>query len=315
MDKILVVGDALIDTNIVGECHRLSPEGPWPILKAEKESSTLGGAANVAAHIVNAGLGCIFAYKTSSTSSSTSSALLAQMLQEKKIVERPLFCETKYPVSIKKRVLAGHHQICRIDYEDPEPPDKKIQFDWYKTLVEIIEKEDISVILLSDYNKGTLTDNLIQMLANHYFSRPRMILLDPKRPSFVKLRRLYLIKPNGREVPATNMTAEEISHDLQQTYLVNTIGKDGVKVWQDGRELFSLPSIAQRIVDVTGCGDSVFAIMGIALNKGMNIEQAVNAGNKAAAISIEQYGTYALSMNEIKNCLSEIKISFSENRF
>ncbi len=311
MDKILVVGDALIDTNIVGECHRLSPEGPWPILKAEHESNTLGGAANVAAHIVNAGLDCIFAYKTADCGPNPAQNLLSEMLEEKGVVEHPLFCSSRFPIPTKKRILAGHHQICRIDYEDPEPPDKKIQFDWYKMLVALIEKEDISVILLSDYNKGTLTDNLIQMLANHYFSRPRMILLDPKRPSFVKLRRLYLIKPNGREVPATNMTAEEISHDLQQTYLVNTIGKDGVKVWRDGQELFSYSSVAEQVVDVCGAGDAFFALLGIALANGHPIESAVLSGNQASAYAIAHHGTYVLTPDEIKNCLRHFGYHFA----
>ncbi len=305
MDKILIIGDAIIDTNIVGECYRLSPEGPWVILKAETENSTLGGAANVAAHITNTDIECLFTFKAPIYKIDTSYTMLLEMLDEKNILPLPLLCEGKSSIPTKKRILAGHHQICRIDYEDPSPPDKKTQFEWYKQIIEIINKERISVVILSDYNKGTLTDDLIQMLANHCSMNNVKIILDPKRPSFVKLRRLDVIKPNGKEIPATNMTAEEVSIELGQTILVNTIGKDGVKAWQDGEELFSFPTFASDVRDVTGAGDSTAAIMGIAMHKGYNIKQSVYAGNLAASFAIKHYGTYVLTSDEIKECLDK----------
>jgi len=302
MDKILVVGDAIIDTNIVGECHRLSPEGPWPILKAEGETSTLGGAANVAAHIANSDIECIFAFKLSEDPCGEECGFL-ETLEKKYIVPFPLRCDGVFPISTKKRILAGHHQTCRVDYENTDPPDKKTQFEWYKKLMGVIRSHNISIVVLSDYNKGTLTDELIQMITNECFMSGVKVLLDPKRPSFVKLRRLYVIKPNGKEIPATNMTAENVSLDLGQTFLVNTIGKDGVKIWQDGQEIHTLPSVATNVVDVCGCGDSFHAVMSIALQHGFEISQAVKAGNRAAAYAISHHGTYVLTPNEIEVCL------------
>lgn len=316
MGNILVIGDALIDTNVVGSCERLSPEGPWPVVKIENETSTLGGAANVAAHISNAGLKCIFAFKMCKQEpqgSKTGEIFYDLLSKYPNITAHPLYFNGAFPVPIKKRILAGTHQICRLDFEDTTPPTKDLTFNWYLSLTKAIKHEGISTIIFSDYNKGTLTDELIQMLSNLATHSKIKTILDPKRPSFANLQRLHIIKPNGKEIPATNMTAEHISMKIKQTALVNTIGADGVKVWIDGMEIAKMPSVATNIVDVCGAGDSFHSVLGIAHHNGLTLLQSVAAGNKASSYAISHRGTYVLTKQEIDECLKFGVKYFKEN--
>lgn len=300
--RILILGDAMIDIYEFGTSTRLSPEAPVPIVHVTKTTQSLGGAANVAAHIASAEIKNIFAYKASS------SRPIKQMDFEafcstKGIKTEPLTMNKSFPMTEKHRILSNNQQICRKDSEDLSKPDEQTELSWINQIKRIIKEERVNVVIFSDYDKGTLTDNLIQQIADYCHDNGIWTILDPKRPSFYKIKNLSIMKPNKKELVATNLTPEEVSVEIESTYLVYTLGKYGVSVYQNGFFLFSYPTEAKEVIDVCGAGDSVCSVLGIALYNKMNIEQAVKAANKAASYTITHLGCYCLSKDEINECL------------
>lgn len=299
-DRILVIGDAMIDVHCFGSSERLSPEAPVPVISVEKETTTLGGAANVAAHIVSAGIRTTFAFKN--FTSNTHHAF-GTLCFTRGIMTEPLEFPERHPFTTKKRIWCGKQQICRLDSENAAMPDHSTILQWFRKIVSITENDNIKIILMSDYNKGTLPDELIQMVANYAKECGIKTILDPKRPSFCKLKNLFIVKPNNKELSSTNLTAAECSKAMNDTYLIHTKGKDGMSIYQNGEVVFECPTVAKEVFDVTGCGDSVSALLAISLFQDRDVKQAAIAANKAASFTITHLGCYVLTQDEIKECL------------
>lgn len=304
-NHILVLGDAMIDVHLFGTSHRLSPEAPIPIVEVEDEKDTLGGAANVAAHIASYQIPCLFAYKSAPAKMifDDDHRDLYTMLCNHNIIPIRLSHTENHVVTVKKRIWTNGQQVCRIDEEHKTPPDAITENNWYKQIIELFDKYNISIVICSDYNKGTLTDNLLNMVASFCAEINVPIILDPKRPSFHKLKNFTIIKPNRKELFATNMPAHKCSTILNDTYLVHTLGADGVAIWQNGHCVFSAPTETHEVIDVCGAGDSFNALLGISLYYGLNINQAVMAANRSASYTIRHRGCYCLTAEEINESL------------
>src|SRR5690606_40728829 len=128
---------------------------------------------------------------------------------------------------------------------------------------ETIVNERISVVVFSDYDKGTLTDRLIQTITDFCYESNIQTILDPKRHTFFGLQNLTLVKPNERELKCTLLTQEQCSEEMGKTYLLNTLGKDGMKLYKNQELILSVPTFAEphAVRDVTGCGDNVSAMI------------------------------------------------------
>jgi D-beta-D-heptose 7-phosphate kinase/D-beta-D-heptose 1-phosphate adenosyltransferase len=192
-----------------------------------------------------------------------------------------------------------------MDAEDITPPNGRLETEWINRIQSLIEKHNVKVVIFSDYNKGTLTDGMIYNLAGHCKERGIITILDPKRPSFSKLSNLHVVKPNVRELKSTNFSPTECSDRLDQCWLINTLGKNGMAIYRGGAHKFSCPTVAQEVIDVCGCGDTVTALLALALYNGLSIEHAVKAANKGASFTIQHMGCYVPSKEEMAECLNK----------
>lgn len=299
-DRILVVGDGMLDVHLFGHSERISPEAPVPVITMDQESISLGGASNVAAHITAAGIRTTFAYKAANGVDHLS---FASACSARGMKTHPLIYPKQIPVTTKKRIWSGKQQVCRVDCENTDELPLEIALTWLKQIVALTEQEDIKIIILSDYNKGTLSDELIQYIASYGAECGIKVILDPKRPTFYKIKNLFAVKPNNKELLSTNLSPVECSKKMGMTYLIHTKGKDGMSVYQNGNVVFECPTVAKEVFDVTGCGDSVSAVLGIALFNDLDIQKAVVAANKAASYTITHIGCYVLNHKEITECL------------
>ncbi|MHA2010075.1 MAG: bifunctional heptose 7-phosphate kinase/heptose 1-phosphate adenyltransferase [Candidatus Hodarchaeales archaeon] len=301
--SILVVGDAMFDKHTYGECTRLSPERPVPIIDAPTQSDVfLGAAANVAAQIKAAGINCVFAYKEYADRDN-SHELLFSMCYVKGIKTVPLFYpKIQHTVTTKERIWSGDQQICRVDREDKSKPNTNTENKWIEELTKVIIERDIIGVVFSDYDKGTLTDRLIQTISDICKERGIFTILDPKRHSFYGLQNLTLIKPNEKEVKITNLTAQQCSEELGETYLLNTLGADGMMLWRNGKNISTKKSQAlpSEVVDVCGCGDTVTAFLAIGLYNNKNIIDSMGDANRAAAVNLSCQGCHVLTKKEIE---------------
>jgi D-beta-D-heptose 7-phosphate kinase/D-beta-D-heptose 1-phosphate adenosyltransferase len=310
MNKILVVGDVMFDVHRRGNVNRLSPEAPVPIIDENGHSTTLGAAANVAAHVINAGIDCILAYKAyKDPFCQNSHEEFINMCADHNIICQPLDIGKTHPVTIKERIWANHQQVCRIDKEDTTKPNEGIAETWVTKLINCINNFNISTVIFSDYDKGTLTDLLIQRIVNYCHKKQIPTILDPKRPSFYTIQNLTIVKPNEPEMKSTNSDPEDMSSRLGATFLINTLAERGMKTYQYGKLIAECKALAEpgTVKDVCGCGDTVTALMGILLHFNAKIKDIVDISSKAAAISVRHEGCYVPSIDEMETLLSNIE--------
>lgn len=299
-DLILVVGDAMLDHHVYGSTDRTSPEAPVPVVSKEREEWALGAAANVAAHITAAGICCMLAFKTNAP---RGNERFYNMCADKRILTRPMLFDEDCPMTVKTRIWSQGQQVCRIDHENATPPGGDLECKWIAEIKKIIEEHPIEVVVFSDYDKGTLTDALIFNVAQFCLDRDIHTILDPKRPSFYKIKGLSMAKPNVRELNSTNLSPQECSMQMGDCWLVHTLGKDGMVMYHEGVEQYRCPTVAEEVVDVCGCGDTVTALLAISLMHGKRTQSAMKAANMGASFTIKHKGCYVPTTEEMETCL------------
>lgn len=302
--NIAVIGDLMIDHYIWGSCERISPEAPVQILEVMKENSLLGGAGNVIHNLLSLEsqvsvytvLGC-----------DESATLVKNLLHAVSAEFTSVIEESGRTTTKKSRVIASNQQIIRFDDENRNDISLLSQESLYSTLASKIEQYD--AILLSDYGKGVLTVKLTQEIIALAKSHNKLILVDPKGSDYSKYKGATLLTPNKKE--ASQATAidivdrasleragEMLKSMMELEYGIITLSEEGIAIFD--REMEVIPTVAREVYDVTGAGDTVLAALGIALSSGLDIIEACQFANKAAAIVVAKVGSATATLNEIE---------------
>ena len=176
--KILVVGDLMVDRYLVGDCSRISPEAPVQIIDIKNKNYILGGAGNVVNNLLSLGVDVDIA---SVVGKDKNAKLLFGLLKKRGIKKDLIIQQKDRKTSIKSRVLASNQQVIRFDEESKDTISKKTEKLLLKKILSKISSYDI--ILISDYNKGVLTSNLIQTIITN---SPVDVLIDPKGSNYSK---------------------------------------------------------------------------------------------------------------------------------
>lgn len=308
---ILVIGDLMVDHYIWGEATRLSPEAPVPVVNVKNESTTLGGAGNVTQNLVSLGAKVILA---GIIGDDAPGIQLKNILAAESVVTDCIVTDNSRPTTVKTRVLAGSHQLVRIDRETTDQVDLAIEDD----LVAKISKnmDDADIVILSDYNKGIFSPVLTQKLIEAANQKGKKVIVDPKGLNYAKYKGAYLIKPNRKEL-AEAAKVEKIKNvdDLQEAakvifaqtqtdYLVVTLSEEGMVILSE-LAYKSLPVKATEVFDVTGAGDTVLAAIAYFMAAGFSVEEACEVSNHAAAIVIRQVGSASATIDEILNDMAD----------
>jgi rfaE bifunctional protein kinase chain/domain len=302
---ILVIGDLMIDHYIWGDATRLSPEAPVPIVNVKNESTTLGGAANVAQNLVALGAKVTL---SGVIGDDAFGARLKEIMTQEGIATDAIIEDKQRPTTVKTRVVAGSHQLVRVDREITDALHNDLANELAGKLAKYIEEADI--ILFSDYGKGLFSEELTQRLIKLANSRGKKVIIDPKGLNYEKYKGSYLIKPNRKELAEAAKT-EKIKNldDLQKAaktilkqtgaeYLVVTLSEEGMVIL-DAITYKLLPVKATAVFDVTGAGDTVLATMAYFIASGLSIEDACELANHAAAIVIRRVGSATTTIDEI----------------
>ncbi len=303
--RILVVGDVMLDRYIKGDATRISPEAPVPVIDVSEEFSTAGGAGNVALNIAALGARCVVAgYFGSDQTGKT----LREKLEDKGIVT--LSTPGSSQTIMKTRVMVRGQQLCRIDRESP-PAEYHVTAKDAESLL-AAEIEACDAVILSDYAKGILDNELITRVSKLAHAAGKFIALDPKPRRLLTFKALDLITPNEREslqlagiklLPHTPFPAAEVCaklHKLYRTkYLVITRGKDGMLLSENGLVKKTIPTMAREVFDVSGAGDTSLAALVLALTAGANLEKAAHFSNAAAGVVVGKIGTATVTPKEL----------------
>jgi len=314
--KILVVGDLMIDQYLWGSSERISPEAPVPVINITEENEVLGGAGNVVNNLKKLGAQVdIFSVVGDCSVSSD----IAQLLNEIGVSPQNLIKQKNRILSKKTRIIASQQQVVRYDRESKDDINHQTEIKLLKKLNNVISKYDI--ILLSDYGKGLLTENLTRTLIKMANTHNIKVLVDPKGEDCSKYTGAFLLTPNKKE--ASQMTkinikdqmslldaSKKLKNDLQLSVSLITLSEQGIAIYDD--DLRIKPTVTREVFDVTGAGDTVLSSLGYALALDMEIDDAVEFSNLAAGVVVSKIGSATATMNEIIEHGSSLNKSTSD---
>lgn len=309
--KVLVVGDIILDEYIWGSVNRISPEAPVQIVECKSQNMVLGGAANVANNLTS--LGCKV-YITGTVGVDEKGDKLIGLLKRMDIDTEGV---VKDPIRIttnKIRVIAHSQQIIRIDNEDKRP----VSGETEKKVKDYIEKimPSMNGIICSDYNKGIVTDKVFRAMVHDAKRYKKMIIVDPKGSDFSKYKGANVITPNEKEVAAACPVKIQDEEDMERAikYLFGlmhndailiTRGKDGMSLFEKKGKATHIPTEARDVYDVTGAGDTVIGVFGMAVFAGLGFVESARLANMAAGIVVGKVGTSIVTKEELSNFIEE----------
>lgn len=317
--KILVVGDLMLDQYIWGSVDRISPEAPVQVVEAQSENFVPGGAANVANNL--SALGCDV-YVVGAIGNDYKGNKFIQMLQELSINCEGIKRFDHRPTINKIRVMAHSQQILRIDKEDKRPLAKKMEQEIIDSLVSVIPNVD--GIICSDYSKGLLSCAVLQAIIVNAKKNNKFVFVDPKGKDFSKYRGVNVLTPNEHEVEAVSTdsggdgfdltkTAKKLMETIQLESLLVTRGKDGMCLFETGKEPINIPTEAKEVYDVTGAGDTVIAAFAMAVISGLSFVDAAKIANKAAGVVVGKVGTAVIHKEDLKSIVEDDVLRSAQN--
>ena len=298
--KILVIGDLMLDAYLWGDVSRISPEAPVPVLKLNRRSATPGGSGNVLQNLVGLGLQATAA---GFIGDDEGGRALVGLLTGAGVSTEAVVTLNHRPTTTKTRVVSGHHQLVRIDDEgSSDLPRADVE-----RLIAAIQKVldgHVDAIILSDYAKGVLNDEICQWAIREARRRGIPVLVDPKGRNFDKYRGATTLTPNLKEFeiatgldhhPEAEAFAAAVKgfrETYELDYMVVTCGDKGIK-YSDGESLFHHPAVARQVFDVSGAGDTVIATLTAAVAAGLGFGDAIHLANLAAGVVVGKVGTTA----------------------
>jgi len=307
--RVLVVGDVMLDTYLRGAALRISPEAPVPVVRIEDEWRALGGAANVATNVVALGAACTL---IGVVGTDPAGAELSAALAHAGIESRGLLLAPERPTTVKTRIMARHQQVARYDRETDEDLDDRTAAALVQRISELAGSCD--AIVVEDYNKGVLTRPVIAGVLTAARLGGRPLVVDPKSRFFFDYRGATVFKPNLPELAAA--LREPVRFDdagwLEATRaqlgcdsLLLTLGEQGMALLTARHELLRVPAVARSVYDVSGAGDTVTAVVAVALAAGATVEEAAVLANYAAGVEVGKAGVATVSPEELLHALAE----------
>ena len=310
--RVLVVGDVILDQFLWGKVKRISPEAPVPVVEFERESFMPGGAANVARNLTALGAGVeLFGL----VGKDDGARQLRALLKEEKVNGGGLKAVNDRLTTLKTRVVAHQQQVVRIDRETNQTGDLRIT----RRLLKAVEKDigGADAIIVADYNKGVVTQELLEGLSGLCRPRGVWLSLDPKPAHQLDVSGVSLITPNRNELFELAGMVDEVRHknplrdkqlmaavkavqtQYQPALLLVTLSEQGMLLAQRGARPVVIPTMAQEVYDVSGAGDTVIASFTIAIAAGASPLEAALFANHAAGVVVGKMGTATVSPKEL----------------
>ncbi len=305
--KVLVFGDIMLDQYWWGSVDRMSPEAPVPVVNFQRKSLVVGGAANVAANVISLGATPILFGVVGNDEEGLN---LKSAISEKAISVENIITFGNRPTTTKTRIIGNNQQITRIDSEITAKISSEEELKIWVELSRAIETVD--VILISDYAKGFVTDELTSKIIKLSKKLGKIILVDPKGKNYSKYKNASVLTPNQKEALAAtkfetddDLTVEnagnKLAEDLSLEALIITRGKKGMTLFQNGKATKNLKASARKVFDVTGAGDTVIAALAVAIGAGASFFEAAKMANVAAGIVVEKMGTAVIDLTKLQD--------------
>jgi rfaE bifunctional protein kinase chain/domain len=296
--RLLVVGDVMLDRYWFGDVARISPEAPVPVVRIERREARLGGAANVARNAAALGAHCGLLGVVGNDEAGDQ---VEEILRESSI-HSYLKRDEAISTIIKLRVIGRQQQMVRIDFEEaPSENTLRDKLTQYKALL-----PDYDVIVLSDYNKGSLV-NVAEMIRMAR-AAGKTVMVDPKGEDFTPYHGATMLTPNKSELKRIvgswkteeqlTQKAQGLREELGLTALLLTRSEEGMSLYT-ADEVLHVHADAREVFDVSGAGDTVIATMAAMLGAGAPLAEALATANRAGGIVVGKLGTATVTRDEL----------------
>lgn len=295
--EIAVVGDLMLDEYLWGAVDRISPEAPVPVVSLSGESSTPGGAANVAGNILGLGDKPLL---VGVVGNDNYAAIIDWLLKEKGIDTAGVITDPQRPTTVKTRIIAHNQQVVRADREVKRDIAPELEGQIMTLLADRVKS--LKGLIISDYGKGVITVNLLEKLIAFCLKNQIFIAVDPKDTNFPRYKRVSVITPNHHEAgfayglrivdeETLFMVGKGLLKRLEAESILITRGEKGMALFTADGEVKLIPTVARKVFDVTGAGDTVIASFVSAVVAGATLEEATVISNQAAGVVVGEVGT------------------------
>jgi rfaE bifunctional protein kinase chain/domain len=306
--KILVIGDVMLDTYVLGKVNRVSPEAPVPIVSLEKTDERLGGAANVALNIVALGAHPIICSVVGNDDAGKS---LVKLLLDSNVSHQGLVFSDSRKTTVKTRVIGNNQHLLRIDAEQTHDINQ-IETEQLLERIEELLKRGVDAIIFEDYNKGVLTSEIIEHVIKMASQYQVVTAVDPKKENFLAYKNVTLFKPNLKELKeglrrdfsfisdkkAFEEAIRELELELKNHISFVTLSEHGVFIKSNEKQHY-VPAHIRNIADVSGAGDTVISVATLCLIAGFDIKELAEISNIAGGLVCEESGVVSISKEKL----------------
>jgi D-glycero-beta-D-manno-heptose-7-phosphate kinase len=306
--KIGVVGDVMLDTYWWGKVDRISPEAPVPVVAVSKKEQRIGGAGNVALNVV--ALGATI-HAISVVGNDDEGKQLLTLLNDNKINTDFISVSHERITTNKIRIISRNQHMMRLDAEVVTPLSLSEEEKIISAFTKYAEQEKPNLVILEDYNKGVLTENVIKKVIGICKKNNILTAVDPKRKNFFAYKTVDIFKPNLHEVKeALNILGDDVSEKLLGEIHVAlhekldhnisfiTLSEKGV-FYESGNDKTIIPTHIRSIADVSGAGDTVIAVASVVYAASKNIRLMAEMANIAGGLVCEEVGTVAIDKDKL----------------
>ena len=310
--RLLVIGDLMLDEFIWGHVNRISPEAPVPIVEVVQQSYYPGGAANVArnlreftGHVAVMGV----------VGHDIHAEILKGLLSAREIRLDAVTQLEDYPTIVKTRIIARQQHVVRVDRESRAAPDPACHAAALARFEEMLP--DLDAIIIEDYAKGFLTQNFVEQIGTMAQRAGKIVTVDPNPRNDLSWRGVTAIKPNRIEAfhalgiapaevtepvaadPVLRQAGERLLEKWDTEMLLVTLGEQGMLLFRRGQPPHAVPPCRREVFDLSGAGDTAIALFTLALAAGESPERAAEVGNHAASVVVGKLGTATLTPEEL----------------
>jgi D-beta-D-heptose 7-phosphate kinase/D-beta-D-heptose 1-phosphate adenosyltransferase len=313
--RVLVLGDIILDRYIWGNATRISQEAPVPVVRVSRRSAALGGAANVMRNLASLG---VQASACGVIGDDAHGKVVRELCEVRNILTTGLCTSSRRQTTVKTRLIAERQQLVRIDDENDSaiaPADRETII---ANIAAAVSAGEVDAIILEDYNKGVITQQLADAVMSIAESAGIPVALDPHPGSQLRVPYLAVMTPNRAEAyamagqplprqpgpPDEDPTLAEVASTLwerwQPRLLLITLGADGMVLAERDEPLIHVPTVAREVFDVSGAGDTVIATFVAALLTGASPHEATLLANRAGGLVVAHVGTVPVDLAELK---------------
>lgn len=315
--RVIVIGDAMVDTYLWGKVERVSPEAPIPIVSVTNRESRLGGAANVSLNIQSLGaIPVLF----SIVGDDEKGRKFRKMIGKNNLPDYGIFVDPDRITTVKSRIIGKGQHIARVDEESTEFISEALEQQLFNGIRNEIEKNKVDVIIFVDYDKGVITPSLFEQVNRLAKAKGIPIAVDPKKRNFSCYNNIDLFKPNFKEfVDGTGLpikkgdldSLRQAAHAIKEKQnfklIFITLSEMGVFISNGVKEQY-YPAVIRHIADVSGAGDSVISVASLAMAAKLSPQTMALMSNIAGGLVCENLGVVPVNKNQLIQVMKSQKL-------